>query len=123
MNANVVSATTYRLPIDWRRAKFSLARPNVVPAGFASDEPIAQFAVFVPAFSFDDLLGMRDWLHNERAVDGRYNMFGCYHSINGKTQFTGLLFAFSNALDALLFGAFWRSIGADPVLESAEVGD
>lgn len=94
----------YHMPLDWRRAKFSLSRPDVAPVG-QSVATIPELSLFVPSERIVNVIMIRDWLHT---VALRCRLYGCYEQIT--SYFRGIVFCFDTVADLLLFQRQWSPV-------------
>jgi len=102
-------AALYYLPIDWRRVKFFLAHPTVLPV--TDTQPLAGVlrAQYVPKEQIISVISLRDWLYHK--VKG-YQLFGCYAKITH--CFQGIIVAFDRGVDLLRFRQHWQHAPVTP---------
>jgi hypothetical protein len=100
----------FEFPINWRLARISLLRSassilfsDQVP----TDEPTGSLVV-LPRKLVDNILSVRDWLHNDENTIRGYTMCGCF-KIDSKqrTVLTDLKFYFDETIDAAYFHLRW----------------
>ena len=97
---------------DWRGARFAMAHQSAAPGRFGTshlDDLARNTCVFLPIDNIDDLLAIRDWLHDEETVAGRYEMLATYEFADLVCKFTGLVFIFQQQMDAVHFRLFWQA--------------
>jgi len=90
----------YHLPLDWRRAKFSVGHPSTIPDADNHQVSIDEPSYFVALERITDVLLLRNWLHTA-ALQGRYRMFGCYECVSN--FFQGIVFVFEVIADMRRF--------------------
>jgi hypothetical protein len=96
---------TYHVPIDWRRAKFSLSHPTVAPTCENTATTSDRLSLFVPCRRILDVIMIRDWLYTAAL---RCHLLGCYESVT--SFFSGIVFCFDTVADLLLFQRQWMPV-------------
>jgi len=97
----------YHLAIDWRRAKFFIAHPTVLPAMDDILTLPADRSCFLAIADITDVCLIRNWLH-QTSMMGSYYLFGCYARLT--SFFQGIVFVFDNVTDLLLFRHRWMPV-------------
>lgn len=97
---------TYHLAIDWRRAKFFISHPDVMP-DVGESVLVPDLSYFLPRTHIRDVIKIRDWLH---ATALHYRLLGCYEHLT--SLFQGIIFVFESTADLMLFRRHWEPVDA-----------
>ena len=103
---------TFERPVNWRIARIGFRDPatHIIFDEAIDVRPLSELIMFMPQDESLDIIELRNWLHDSDNNGGGYQMTGCYETnTSSRVTFTGLKFAFSNAIDAVFFRLCWSS--------------